>query len=143
MNTASQYEAKLKNTCCRLAQHTCACCTDGENCVLTDSPCKETLLNDSYTISDGAIDCDWFMTAVLPADPELYRKIMARIRAERALGDDTKPISGPQPNLSFRRCVDCGEEFLPNNNRHKRCKACARKEHKRLDNKWHRAQYWG
>ena len=49
-----------------LAHEECANCHAG-NCVLTDERCH--IINTHYqSVQDGAIDCDYFLEVVLPAD---------------------------------------------------------------------------
>lgn len=53
----------------RLATKECANWQDG-SCLPDERPCH--MINSAYsTIHDGAIDCDWFVQAVLSLQPEL------------------------------------------------------------------------
>ena len=52
-----------------LAHEECANCHAG-NCALTDERCH--IINTNYqSVQDGAIDCDYFLEVVLPADWDL------------------------------------------------------------------------
>ena len=138
INRAKTEEA-LQAACTTLAIRECAACDEEGNCILTGSPCAEMLLNNRYTIADGAIRCNYFLTHVLPGDPEMNNLIFHLVWQERDLLSD-----GEEDPLTakIKQCVDCGRCFLPTNNRQRRCKACRAKAHQRADASWHRNQYW-
>ena len=84
------------------------CCNyDGGNCVLLDNG-EECVCVQSISYS---LLCKWFRYAVLPLDKPLETELLFR--------DELK------------RCVICGQPFLPGSNRAKYCKLCAKKVHRR------------
>ncbi len=130
-------ENKLLDNCLRLAQYECANCTTDGLCLLTDSPCERTLLNRKYSIADGAIGCEYFLTAVLPLRPELNQVINRLIWAERDLESDEEDLP-----VNLRQCVDCGKLFTPLNNGQKRCRECGVKARRRTNTDSHKLRYW-
>ena len=64
--------------------------------------------------------CDWFYTAVLPLDKNLYLPL-AVMR-----GDAAKPA----PTADAKQCILCGQSFRPGSNRAKYCKECAASAHR-------------
>ena len=84
-------------------------------CLLDDKPCH--IINPEYgTIHDGAIDCDWFMEAVLPADWDLNDLVWY------ALWYDDDPDEIPE---GMRACEVCKKPFVPTHQKQKYCKRCA------------------
>lgn len=96
------------------------CCNmHGKDCIWDECRCH--LINPRYaTIEEGAIDCDWFMQAVLPQDKELERQIWQNLTGE----------DGPSRSR-FRLCERCRNSFLPLSNRQKFCAVCSEAEKKR------------
>ena len=93
------------------------CCNyDGGNCILLDDG-EECVCVQSISYS---LLCKWFRYAVLPLDEPLETALLFR--------DELK------------RCVICGQAFLPGSNRAKYCKPCAAKVHRRqkTDSDWKR-----
>ncbi len=102
---------------------------------MADRPCESLLVNPVYRIEDGAINCEWFIDAVLPLDPELNETIGGLINRVRDLYDADRP-----PILL--QCADCGKYFTPHSNRQKRCKACAGEAKRRNNAAIKRLSYW-
>ena len=59
---------------------------------------------------DGATDCDYFITAVLPSDKELHRLVLSRLFDS----DEHTP-------LHTRSCARCGQHYAPASLRQKYC----------------------
>lgn len=137
MKTTRCDDQNLCQFCLALAREECSYCEDGY-CLKTDTPCRQRLINPSYRIKDGEINCDWFLLAVLPLDHELNTAIHDIMNEERDLDDEAED---DEAHSFLRKCEDCGRFFTPQSNRQKRCKACALKAHKKVDAKWHRLQY--
>ena len=138
--TPKEYDDLICEDCLRLAEEECACYDDGM-CLVTDCPCEQCLFNHRYSIADGAINCDYFLTHVLPGDEDLYTMILQLIESEQDLRarEEQKRIIEEH----IRKCVDCGAYFAPICNRQKRCKACSVNAHRKNDADWHRSRYWG
>lgn len=82
------------------------CCNyDNGNCVLLDDG-EECVCVQSISYS---LLCKWFRCAVLPLDEPLETALLFR--------------------EELKRCVVCGQPFLPGSNRAKYCKLCAAKVH--------------
>ena len=97
----------------RLAAKECANWQDG-TCLPDDRPCH--LINPAHsTIHDGAIDCDWFVQAVLPLQPELHSAYWHEILREE--GDAGE---------GWKDCSRCHKPFIPGSNRQQYCADCAR-----------------
>lgn len=90
---------------------------------MTDRSCDA--VSSTYTIHDGGVSCEWFMTAVLPMDEYLYKKVCSEImKTEYAPWVDGVGESyTAQPVL--KACCLCGKPFLPGSNRAKYCAECA------------------
>lgn len=100
-----------------LAKSECANYSNGF-CLMTGERCH--VINPDYdTIHDGAIDCDYFMDCVLPADWELNDLIWYAIWA-----DDDADEDEPLPD-GMRLCANCQRPFIPTNGKQKYCKSCA------------------
>ena len=97
----------------RLAAKECANLHDG-TCLLDDRPCH--LINPAYgTVHDGAIECDWFVQAVLPLKPEIHSAYWHEILREE--GDACE---------GWKDCPRCHKPFVPGSNRQQYCADCAR-----------------
>lgn len=83
------------------------CCNyDNGNCILLDDGEKCVCVQSiSYSLL-----CKWFRCAVLPLDGPLETALLFR--------------------EELKRCVVCGQSFLPGSNRAKYCKLCAKKIHR-------------
>ena len=64
-------------------------------------------------IHDGAIDCDHFMTAVLPGEKELHRLVLSRLFESRE-----------RAPAHTRACARCGQRYAPASPRQKYCASC-------------------
>ena len=78
-----------------------------------DCPCH--VLHPDYAITDGGIDCDYFLTAVLPSDKELHDRVQAAIYGG-ALNSPSTPV---------KKCARCAKPFIPRGNRQVYCSTCA------------------
>lgn len=97
-----------------LARGECANYAHG-NCLLTDERCH--LVNPNYkSIHDGAIDCDYFMECVLPADWDLNDLV------SYALWYDEEDEEELPSNM--KRCEECQKPYVFTSNRQKYCSAC-------------------
>lgn len=109
---------KLIHQCKLLAAKECAN-YDNRLCLPEDRPCH--VINTRYaTIHDGAIDCDWFLEAVLPGSAELNRLVWHEL-----LNETVQPVSGT------RKCERCGEPYVPASPRQKYCVPCGKAVRKR------------
>ena len=107
----NQTDKQLTQKAKQLARKECANLMDG-TCIEYDEPCF--LISPKYdSIHDGAIDCDYFLLAVLPLQPDLQKAIWAEIYSE----DGT--VSSVMKN-----CAICGKPFIPTSNRQKFCTDC-------------------
>ena len=97
----------------QLAKKECANYADGL-CIPEDRPCH--VIHPAYEkIHDGAIDCDWFLNAVAPLQPELDAAIWHEIfRDEKATGE------------GWKECVRCRQSFLLASNRQQYCPVCGK-----------------
>ena len=95
----------------QLAQTDCANFSKG-NCLEKDTPC-DVIHEQFSTIHNGVIACDYFLRAVLSADPEISSLIWYEI-----LRPDDEAGEG------WKQCVRCHKPFIPVCNRQKFCKAC-------------------
>lgn len=106
-------DKEIIRQCKSLAQNECANYYD-RLCLLEDHPCH--VINSRYaTIHDGAIDCDWFMEAVLPGYAELSKLVRHEL-----LSETVSAASG------LRKCERCGESFIPSSPRQKYCVVCGK-----------------
>ena len=104
---------KIIRQCKSLAEKECAnyC---GRLCLPEHQPCH--VINSHYaTIHDGAIDCDWFMDAVLPRAAELNKLVWREL------------LNGTVSAVSVtRKCERCGEPYVPSSPRQKYCVPCGK-----------------
>ena len=107
----SQQDHRIMRSVKQLAQKECANYTNGF-CVYEDRPCH--VLNAAYkTIHDGAVDCDYFLLAVLPLDLELNKAVWHEIYREEG-----------QAGEGWKDCVRCHKPFIPASNRQRYCASC-------------------
>ena len=107
----SQQDNYIMRSVKQLAQKECANCVNGL-CVYEDRPCH--VLNAAYkTIHDGAVDCDYFLLAVLPLDLELNKTVWHEIYREEG-----------QAGEGWKECVRCRKPFIPASNRQRYCASC-------------------
>ena len=117
----------------KLAVHECANYDNGY-CLEQDTNCKAIL--PQYTVHDGAIGCDYFLEAVLPADEELHRLMMTLVYRDEYAPWITVHEAADSQSAILKQCVICGKVFLPKSNRQRFC-SCCKDEAKRL-----RKQRW-
>lgn len=99
----------------KLAKEECANYDHGM-CLLTDQRCH--VINPNYpTVHDGAVDCDYFLECVLPADWDLNDLVSYAIWY-----DEDEPEKQPD---GMKRCEKCNQPFVPASNRQKYCHACS------------------
>ena len=111
----SMKEKELQRAIKNLAKAECAN-YQNKLCLLTDEPCH--IINPDYdSVHDGAIDCDWFLEAVLPADWDLNDLIWYAIWY-----DEEEPDEVPE---GMKICEVCKRPFLPTHHKQKYCKGCA------------------
>ena len=77
-----------------------------------DCPCH--VLHPDYAITDGGIDCDYFLTAVLPSDKELNERVQAELYQ-----------TGTTGSTLTKKCARCAKPFIPRGNRQQYCSTCA------------------
>lgn len=98
-------DRRLQQQCKQFAVAECANMKEGK-CIPEDCACH--LIHPRYpSIQDGALDCDWFFEAVLPAFPELYEEVMAQLML---------PFNSCSAE-NEKKCLCCGAPFLPAGNR--------------------------
>ena len=89
-------------------------CTNYDNgcCLLGDRSCH--VISPIYkTVHDGAVNCDYFLEAVLPLQPELNTTVWHEIcRGEDQAGED------------WKECVRCHKSFILGSNRQRYCTSC-------------------
>ena len=94
-----------------LAQKECANYANG-TCLPEDHPCN--VINPAYkTIYDGALDCDYFLSAVLPLQPELNTAVWHELLREE-----------DQAGEGWKECARCHKPFIPGSNRQRYCTDC-------------------
>ena len=95
----------------QLARKECANYADG-SCLPDDCPCH--VLNPAHkTIHDGAVNCDHFIFAVQPQQPELNTAFWHEIyREEDEIGK------------GWKECARCHKPFIPGSNRQRLCGEC-------------------
>ena len=104
-------DKSIIRSCKALAERACANFSN-RYCLPEDRACH--LINTRYPdIHDGAIDCDFFMTAVLPGDKELHKLVLS------SLFD-----SAERPPVHTRACARCGQRYVPASPRQKYCASC-------------------
>lgn len=65
------------------------------------------------TIHDGTMNCDYFLRAVLPLQPELNTAVWHELlREEEEAGE------------GWKECVRCHKPFIPGSNRQRYCADC-------------------
>lgn len=108
-------------------------------CALEDRPCY--VINPHWpNVHDGAIDCDYFLEAVLPWDKELHKAVwteLTRIEYAPWITDETPP-----PTTAKKHCASCGKPFSPKSNRQRYCTACGRENERRNGNARRRKSYF-
>ena len=105
------YNQTLLNSIKQLAKKECANFSGGY-CLPEDHPCH--VVNRAYeTICDGAVDCDHFLLAVLPLQPELNTAVWREIFGEEGLA-----------GVRWKECVRCHKPFVPTSNRQRYCAVC-------------------
>ena len=106
-----QIENQIQRSIRHLAKKECANYDNG-CCLPKDRPCH--VINPTYKmIHDGAVDCDYFLSAVLPLQPELNAGVWHEIlREESQTGED------------WKECVRCHKPFIPGSNRQRYCAEC-------------------
>lgn len=114
-------DKKIIRQCRSLAEKECANYSD-RLCLPEDRTCH--VINSQYaTIQEGAIDCDWFIKAVLPNSVELNKLVWHEL------------FSGISSKVSdTRKCERCGEPYVPSSPRQKYCVLCG-KAVKKLQNR--------
>lgn len=111
-------DKQLLKQCAAHARAECAN-LHGKECVVDECRCH--LINTKYpTIEEGALDCDWFLLAVLPQDKELSKAVWQQL-----VGQD-----GPSRNRG-RLCEICRNTFTPTSPRQKYCAACGERAKQR------------
>ena len=102
--------------------------------------CLCHVLHPTYAIADGGIDCDYYLTAVLPTDAELHDRILAQMyHVQRASwATDDAAVTPPLEKM----CTRCGKPFVPASNRQKYCIACSIAAEKDRNAHSHWKQYW-
>lgn len=95
----------------KLATKECANWQDG-SCLPDDCPCRA--INPVYaTVHDGCVDCDWFVQAVLPLQPELQSEYWHEIFREEGCASE-----------GWKECRRCHKLFVPGSNRQQYCSEC-------------------
>ena len=121
-------DKSIIRSCKTLTEKSCANFSN-RYCLPEDRACH--LINARYpAIRDGAIDCDYFMTAVLPGDKALHRLVLS------SLFDSAK-----RPPVHTRECARCGQRYMPASPRQKYCASCGavmRRQHTREKQRRHR-----
>ena len=107
----SQFDDQIKRNIRQLVQKECANNASGR-CLPEDRPCH--VISPAYrTIHGGAIDCDYFLEAVLPLQPELNTAFWHELLREE-----------DQAGEGWKECVRCHKPFIPGSNRQKYCAEC-------------------
>lgn len=96
-----------------LAKKECAY-YDSAVCLCNERPCR--VIHPTYkTVHDGAVDCDFFLHAVLPAQPELNVAVWHEILREDGRAGD-----------GWKVCARCYRPFIPSCNRQRYCAGCGK-----------------
>ena len=129
-------EKKLLRDAACLAKHACANYDDGY-CFMDDQFCKVIL--PGYSIHEGAINCEYFLDAVLPLDKELHDAVMTCLHR-----DEYAPWmeADDQQEAVLKQCASCGKAFTPKSNRQRYCSVCAVEAKRKRDAKAARHGYW-
>ena len=93
-------DARILTRCVALARNECCNYWHGL-CRETDEKCH--LISAYPSIHDGAIDCDWFLRAVLPRDKELHKIVRHELEKEETLYEDDDAPAAEEPTL--RCCI--------------------------------------
>ena len=105
-------DKSIIRSCKALAERACANFSN-RYCLPEDRACH--LINTRYPgVHDGAIDCDFFMTAVLPGNKELHRLVLSRLFD----ADECTPAH-------TRACARCRQRYVPISPRQKYCNSCS------------------
>ena len=105
-----------------LAHEECANCHAG-NCALTDERCH--IINTNYqSVQDGAIDCDYFLEVVLPADWDLQDLVAYALWYG---GDDSDTAEETYPQ-SLRQCDICQQPYWHTAGEPACCVDCAKSD---------------
>ena len=109
----SRYDYQVIRDIRHVARKECANYADGI-CLPENVPCH--VINPAYrTIHDGAVDCDWFLLAVLPMYPKLNTEVSHEIfRDEDQAGE------------GWKECTRCKKPFIPGSNRQRFCADCGK-----------------
>ena len=106
-----QIENQIQRSIRHLAQKECANYDSG-CCLPEDRPCH--VISSVYkTVHDGAVNCDYFLQAVLPLQPELHTAVWHELLREE-----------DQAGESRKECVRCHKPFIPGSNRQRYCTDC-------------------
>lgn len=123
-------DKSIIHSCKALAERACANFSN-RYCLLEDRACH--LINTRYPdIHDSAIDCDYFMTAVLPGEKELHRLVLSKLH-------DSVECAPAHT----RSCARCGQRYVPASPRQRYCVSCGtviRKQRNREKQRRHREQ---
>lgn len=107
----SQQDTHIMRSIKQLARKECANYANGF-CLPANRPCH--VLNPAYkAIYDGAVDCDYFLLAVLPLELELNTAVWHEIYREEG-----------QAGEGWKECVRCHKPFIPASNRQRYCASC-------------------
>ena len=105
-----------------LAHEECANYHAG-NCALTDERCH--IINTNYqSVQDGAIDCDYFLEVVLPADWDLQDLVAYALWY---VGDDRDAPEEAYPQ-SLRQCDICQQPYWHTTSEPACCADCAKSD---------------
>lgn len=114
----------------QLAKKECANYASGY-CLPHDRPCH--VVNSAYrAIPDGAVNCDYFLFAVLPLQPELNKAVWYEIFKEVG-----------QTGVGWKRCACCHDPFVAACNRQRYCTVCGaevKQERNRVKQRHYRAR---
>ena len=104
-------EKQILRSIKQLAQKECANYFNGV-CIPTDKQCH--VVNPAYqTVHYGAVDCDYFLSAVLPLQPELNTAVWHEILRDEG-----------QAGEGWKECTCCQKPFIPGSNRQQYCANC-------------------
>ena len=107
----NQIENQIMRSIRQLARKECANYDNGI-CLPEDRPCH--VISPAYpTIHDGAVNCDYFLEAVMPLDKELNTAVWHEVLREE-----------DQAGEHWKECARCHKPFIPGSNRQRYCTAC-------------------
>ena len=116
-------DKKILKSIKALARGECANYQNGF-CRETDERCH--VINPNYdSVHDGAIDCDYFLESVLPADWELNDLV-----AYALWYDEEEPDELPE---GMKLCPVCKRPFTASNNRQTYCPDCGKDRQRQMD----------